>query len=94
MTDGIDIDHLCALAKLDLPADELAAARSDLENIVLMVDAMQDVNTDGVEPLSHPIEFPARLREDEVTEQIEPGHFQRNAPDTEYQLFLVPRVVE
>ncbi|MEM1434681.1 MAG: Asp-tRNA(Asn)/Glu-tRNA(Gln) amidotransferase subunit GatC [Pseudomonadota bacterium] len=94
MTDGIDIDHLCALAKLDLPKEELTAARSDLENIVLMVDAMQDVNTEGVEPLSHPIEFPARLREDVVTEQVDPEQFQHNAPDTAAQLFLVPRVVE
>ena len=94
MTDGIDIDHLCALAKLDLQAEELTAARSDLRNIVLMVDAMQDVNTDGVEPLSHPIEFPVRLREDLVTEQVEPERFQSNAPDTEDRLFLVPRVVE
>ena len=94
MTDGIDIDHLCTLAKLDLPEEELTAARSDLANIMLMVDAMQDVNTDGVAPLSHPIEFPARLRDDRVTEQVDPAAFQHNAPDTEDQLFLVPRVVE
>ena len=94
MTDTIDIAHLSKLAQLELPETELAAAEADLRNIMLMVDAMGDVNTDGVEPLSHPVEFSARLRDDAVTETVDPDRFQGNAPDTADQMYLVPRVVE
>ena len=94
MTDSIDIPHLCHLAQLELSTEELAAAEADLRNIMLMVDAMGDINTEGVEPLSHPLEFAARLRDDAVTETVDPARFQAVAPDTAEQLYLVPRVVE
>lgn len=92
--DAIDIDHLCRLAQLELAPGEVDAVREDLENIVLMVDAMGDVNAEGVEPLSHPIEFAARLRDDAVSETVDVALFQALAPETGDQLYLVPRVVD
>jgi aspartyl-tRNA(Asn)/glutamyl-tRNA(Gln) amidotransferase subunit C len=55
---------------------------------------MQAVNTEGIEPLSHPLDTTARLRSDEVTEKPDPEHFQRGAPATADHYYLVPRVVE
>ncbi|MEM6708304.1 MAG: Asp-tRNA(Asn)/Glu-tRNA(Gln) amidotransferase subunit GatC [Pseudomonadota bacterium] len=94
MTDSIDIAHLCTLAKLELAESERDSAEADLRNIMLMVDAMGDVNTTGVEPLAHPLEFVARLRDDTPGPTIEAGQFQHNAPETAEQLYLVPRVVD
>ncbi len=59
-----------------------------------MIDEMQAMDTDGVEPLAHPIESDQRLRPDAVTETVDREHYQRGAPATRDGLYLVPRVVE
>jgi aspartyl-tRNA(Asn)/glutamyl-tRNA(Gln) amidotransferase subunit C len=92
--DGIDVAHLSALARLALNAEATSEVASDLQSIVTLIDAMRTVDTEGVEPLSHPFDGTARLRADEVTEHPDPEHFQRNAPATSDQYYLVPRVVE
>ena len=52
------------------------------------------MDTDGVEPLAHPIESDQRLRPDTVSETVDRDHYQRGAPATRDGLYLVPRVVE
>ena len=90
----IDIQHLSRLAQLALGDDEERAVRGDLERIIAMVDQMQAVDTEGVEPLAHPLDAVARLRPDEVTEQVDRERFQALAPAVQDGLYLVPRVVE
>jgi aspartyl-tRNA(Asn)/glutamyl-tRNA(Gln) amidotransferase subunit C len=55
---------------------------------------MNAVETAAVEPLSHPLDRPLRLRPDEVTEADRRDDFQALAPETADGLYLVPRVVE
>ncbi len=93
MTD-INIDHLANLAQLELSDAEREAVRADLERIITMVDAMQAMDTEGVEPLAHPLDARQRLRADEVTEEVDRSRLQAGAPATEDGLYLVPRVVE
>ena len=69
-------------------------AVEDLDRILAMVDQLQQVDTDGVAPLAHPLEATQRLRADEVTESNQRERFQQVAPATEQGLYLVPRVVE
>jgi len=90
----IDLPHLCRLAQLALDESGQQAARRDLERIIAMVDQMRTVDTDGVEPLAHPLGSAARLRPDDVTETVDRELFQALAPATRDGLYLVPRVVE
>lgn len=90
----IDIQHLANLAQLDLKSAEIAVVRQDLDRIIAMVDQMQAVDTENVKPLAHPLDARQRLRQDEVTEQVDRDLYQRGAPATEDGLYLVPRVVE
>ncbi len=90
----IDIRHLSALAQLKLSDEEAEAVAGDLARIIDMVDQMQAMDTDGVQPLAHPLDGAARLRRDAVTETIDRELYQQGAPDTEDGLYLVPRVVE
>jgi aspartyl-tRNA(Asn)/glutamyl-tRNA(Gln) amidotransferase subunit C len=92
--DKIDLERLCRLAQLDLDDDARQAAERDLLRIIDMVDQMQAMDTEGVEPLSHPLEQPQRLRPDTVTETVNRERFQAIAPATADGLYLVPRVVE
>ena len=91
---GIDINHLSRLAQLALTETEQTAVLADLERIIIMVDQMQAMDTEGVEPLAHPLEADQRLRPDEVTETVHRDEFQEGAPATRDGLYLVPRVVE
>jgi len=90
----IDLTHLCRLAQLALDDDAREAAKRDLLRIIDMVNQMQAVDTEGVEPLAHPLEKPQRLRLDVVTEEVDRDRFQAIAPATRDGLYLVPRVVE
>jgi aspartyl-tRNA(Asn)/glutamyl-tRNA(Gln) amidotransferase subunit C len=90
----IDIRHLTALAQLKLSDEEADAVTGDLARIIDMVDQMQAMDTEGVQPLAHPLDTAARLRPDQVTEQVDRDLYQRGAPETENGLYLVPRVVE
>ena len=92
--DTIDIQHLARLARLSLGTEEDAAVRADLGNIIEMIDAMQKIDTDGVEPLANPLDAVQRLRSDRITEEVDRDQFLANAPASEDGYFLVPRVVE
>ncbi len=89
-----DIAKLCRLAQIALDDDEQAAAFSDLDKMLTMIDALQAVDTSGVEPLAHPLDVSQRLRPDEVTETIDRDRYQSGAPAIQDGLFLVPRVIE
>lgn len=90
----IDIQHLANLSQLDLKSAEIAMVRQDLDRIIAMVDQMQAVDTENVKPLAHPLDARQRLRQDEVTEEVDRDLYQRGAPATEDGLYLVPRVLE
>jgi aspartyl-tRNA(Asn)/glutamyl-tRNA(Gln) amidotransferase subunit C len=91
---AIDLAHLCRLAQLRLDHAEARAVEADLERIIHMVDQLQAIDTEGVEPLSHPIDGVQRLRPDEITEIVDRERYQSIAPAVEDGLYLVPRVVE
>ena len=72
--------------------------QSQLCGIFGLIDELQAVDTEGVEPLSHPLDVLAgmaqRLREDRVTETDQREANMANAPAQENGLFLVPKVLE
>lgn len=90
----LDLAHLSRLARLSLSSLDGEALTRDLENIIRMIDAMQAIDTDGVEPMANPLDATQRLRADQVTETVDRSVFQANAPETEAGYYLVPRVVE
>ena len=82
------------LARLELGAAELAAMQQELNAILALVDQMAAVDTEGVEPMSHPQAAMQRQREDAVTERDQRELFQAIAPQVEDGLYLVPKVVD
>lgn len=88
------IDKLMRLAALRLEAKERELLVDNLAKIVHLIDAMQSADTDGVEPLDHPLDGVQPLRPDRVTEVVDRDRFQEVAPQVRDGLYLVPRVVE
>lgn len=93
-----DIERIANLAKLQLRADEAERMREQINGFFNIVEAMQAVNTTGLEPLAHPVaaiqDVALRLRDDLVSEPNHRDANQRSAPAVERGLFLVPKVIE
>ncbi len=89
-----EVRHIAKLARIELADGDLDATQAKLNGIFGLIEEMQAVNTDGVEPMSHPQELAQRLRADAVSETDRRDAFQAIAPQTEAGLYLVPKVIE
>ena len=88
------VKDVAALAQLQIKDADLNTTISSLTDVLSLVEEMQSVDTDSIEPMSNPLDATQRLRADRVTETDQRDHFQRSAPSVERGFFLVPRVVE
>ena len=89
-----DVEKIARLAKLQINEEQLETVASELSNILGLVDQLQAVNTDNIEPMAHPTDAIQILRADKVTETNNREAFQKIAPATENGLYLVPKVIE
>lgn len=88
------IDYVAALAKLDLSDEEKARAKVDLSNIMAHVDTMNQLDTTGVEPMSHVFPYENVFREDVVTNGPDRENILANAPEQKDGGFKVPRTFD
>ena len=89
-----DVEKIARLSRLYLNDGEKAQTLQELNDIFAMVEKMQSVNTDGIEPMTHPHELALRLRADQVTETDHAAEYQACAPDVRDRLYIVPQVIE
>ncbi len=89
----IDIDQVAALARLELTDEERIALGDQLRSILEHVDQLSTVDTTGVEATRHPVPLPTPLRDDRVGEHLSPAEALDNAPESDGESFIVPRVV-
>ena len=90
----IDVNRLAQLARIEIPPQEAERVLVQLTGIFGLIEDMQAVSTEGVEPMSHAQDLILRLREDKVTESDQHELFQSVAPQAEAGLYLVPKVIE
>ena len=89
-----DVEKIAKLSRLSLNEQEKAATLDKLNAVFALVEKMQAVNTDGVEPMAHPHDVALRLRADQVTETDHTAEYQACAPDVRDRLYIVPQVIE
>jgi len=92
--DQSDITKVALLARLKIEEADVPQYVENLSNILGLVEQMEEVNTDDVVPMAHPLDAAQRLRADEVTESNQRDKFQALAPQVESGLYLVPKVIE
>lgn len=88
------VNGIAWLARLAIDEDKAADYARDLSGILGFVAQMSAVDTEGTEPMAHPLEVAQRLRPDLVTESDQRSLFQQHAPSVEAGLYLVPKVIE
>ena len=89
-----DVEKIAHLARLGLNEGDIPQTTATLNNILGLIDAMQAVDTSGIEPMAHPLDATQRLRADSVTEENRRDAYQAIAPAVENGLYLVPKVIE
>lgn len=90
-----DVARIAHLARLALTSDELQLFARQLAGILAYAEQLQEIDTNGVPPTSHPLALTAALREDEVRPSLPRDEALAAAPeaDTAAGLFKVPRVL-
>lgn len=89
-----DVRNIAHLARLAISEEDVDQYAADLSNILDLVEQMNQVDTEGVQPMAHPLDAKQRLRNDEVSETNQRDKFQAIAPDVENGLYRVPKVIE
>lgn len=87
----LKVARLARLKVADGQADELAAK---LSGIFKWIEQLNEVNTDGVEPMTSVVKQPTYRRPDAVTDGNRQADIVANAPDSAEGFFVVPKVVE
>ena len=82
------------LAQLELSGEAAEKARADMERMLEYIDQLNELDTDGVEPLSHVFPVYNVFREDEVTNGDEREELLAAAPLSKDGCYMVPRTVE
>lgn len=89
-----DIESIAHLARIGIDKDAVSNLASELSQVLDLVEQLQAIDTEGVEPMAHPANASLMLREDEVLEHESRDELQAPAPSVEDGYFLVPRVIE
>ena len=88
------IEYVGILAKLELSGEEKEAAKKDMASMLDYIDKLNELDTTGVEPMSHVFPVQNVFREDEVTCGDDSANILKNAPGEKNGMFKVPRTVE
>lgn len=88
------MEYVGILAKLELSPKEREAARKDMEKMLDYIDKLNELDTDGVEPMTHVFPFHNVFREDIVTNGDDRDHILKNAPEQKDGAFKVPKTVD
>lgn len=88
------VKRVAHLARIAVSEDDAARMSGELNAILGFVEQLNEVDVDGVEPMTSVTPMSMRLREDKVTDGGIADAVVANAPVTEENFFVVPKVVE
>lgn len=88
------IEYVGILAKLELSEEEKEQAKTDMGRMLDYIDKLNELDTEGVEPMSHVFTVNNVFREDVVTNGDDREEMLANAPAVKEGSFMVPKTVE
>ena len=92
--DTTTVRRIAHLARIAVAEDEVEHLKNELNGILAFVEQLQEVNVEGVEPMTSVTPMAMKKREDVVDDGGIADDIVKNAPATEDHFFLVPKVVE
>ncbi|WP_296595766.1 Asp-tRNA(Asn)/Glu-tRNA(Gln) amidotransferase subunit GatC [Phenylobacterium sp.] len=92
--DAATVRKVARLARIAEPEEKLEPLARELSGIMSWIEQLNEVDTDGVEPMTTSVAMTLPMREDVVTDGGDPAKVLSNAPKTAKDFFIVPKVVE
>jgi aspartyl-tRNA(Asn)/glutamyl-tRNA(Gln) amidotransferase subunit C len=92
--DAATVRKVARLARIAEPEEKLEPLAKELNAILNWIEQLNEVQTEGVEPMTTAIHTPLPMREDVVTDGGDPERVLANAPKRSGNFFVVPKVVE
>lgn len=92
--DEATVARIAKLARIAIPPEDLPEMQGNLNQILIFVEQLQAVPTDGVEPMTSVVSVETPMRDDAVTDGGIPENVLANAPEAASGFFVVPKVVE
>jgi len=89
-----EVEYVAHLARLDFSEAEKVKFTSQLNDILMYMDKLNEVDTTGIEPMSHAIALQNAFRDDAVEESLGLELSLSNAPEARGPFFRVPKVIE
>jgi aspartyl-tRNA(Asn)/glutamyl-tRNA(Gln) amidotransferase subunit C len=88
------IKYLEKLARITLSEDEEKKVGNELQDILTYIDMLNELDTDGVEAMSHCFPVTNIMRKDEVQPSMSADEIVANAPESQDGCFVVPKTVD
>lgn len=88
------IKYLEKLARITLTEDEEKKVGNELQDILTYIDMLNELDTDGVEAMSHCFPVTNVMREDEVQPSMSADEIVANVPESQDGCFVVPKTVD
>jgi aspartyl-tRNA(Asn)/glutamyl-tRNA(Gln) amidotransferase subunit C len=92
--DSATIRRIATLARIHVEDSELATLAAELNGILGWIEQLNEVNVDGVEPLTGAAQMALKMRDDVVADGGYPEKVLANAPERAGDFYAVPKVVE
>ena len=87
------VQQIAKLARLKFDESEIENLTSDMNKILDYMDQLNELDTNNIEPLSHPLDLNNVMREDELIKSISREEAFKNAPSANQEFFKVPKVI-
>ena len=88
------VRKVARLARIAVPEERLEPLAAELNGILAWIEQLNEVDVEGVEPMTTPVKMTLPMREDKVTDGNKRDQVLANAPRTEDGFFVAPKVVE
>jgi len=84
---------IATLARLEISPGQAATLGAQMDDILGYMDKLNELDTADVEPMYTPVDQPGFMRADEVVKELGRADILRNAPESDGEYFIVPRIV-
>ncbi len=94
---SVDIEtvkRVASLARIAVADDQAAKMQGELNAILGFVEQLNEVDVEGVEPMTSVVETTMKKRTDQVTDGDKAEDIVANAPESDDHFFMVPKVIE
>jgi aspartyl-tRNA(Asn)/glutamyl-tRNA(Gln) amidotransferase subunit C len=88
-----EVRHVAMLARLAVTDEQVETLRDELNSILGHIDAIQQLDLEGVEPMTHAVPMVNEVRDDVVRPVLDRELALKNAPASEDGAFMIPRIV-